>query len=188
MIKFRLTDEQRRLLRAQLNSTEDINLYRRTLALLEVDQGRPPADISRSLGVSCSSVYNWLDAFGTTPQPSALTDHRGQGRPSLWTDPLDRLLRDALRQSPVAWGYQAVNWSVPLLQTHLSDHGGVMVSDPTIRRKLRQSGYVWKSFRYVLTTDRESNQETPNSVPGHAVVFAPSNQTDTQYRGLAARA
>ncbi len=188
MIKFRLTDEQRRLLRAQLNSTEDINLYRRTFALLEVDQGRSPADISRSLGVSCSSVYNWLDAFGTTPQPSALTDHRGQGRPSLWTDPLDRLLRDALGQSPVAWGYQAVNWSVPLLQTHLSDHGGVMVSDPTIRRKLRQSGYVWKSFRYVLTTDRESKQETPNSASGRAVAFAPSNRTATQCQGLAARA
>jgi transposase len=163
MIKFCLTDEQRRLLRAQLNSTEDINLYRRTLALLEVDQGRSPADISRSFGVSCSSVYNWLDAFETTPQPSALTDHRAQGRPSLWTNTLDNLLCETLKQSPNACGYQAVNWTVPLLQMHLIRHGGKRLSDPTIRRKLHEMGYVWEHSRFVLLTIPEVEKNLPDA-------------------------
>src|SRR5882724_7452335 len=103
MAKFCLTDGQRRLLRAQLYSTDDVDFYRRTHALLEVGQGRSPAEVSRSLGVSMSSIYNWMDAFTRNPQPNAVMDHRGQGRPSLWTDPLKKLLREALEQTPNAW-------------------------------------------------------------------------------------
>ena len=169
MIKFCLTDEQRRLLRGQLNSTQDINLYRRILALLEVDRGRSPADISRSLGVSCSSVYNWLDAFETTPQPSALTDHRGQGRPSLWTDPLEKLLREILRQSPAAMGYQALGWTVPLLQMHLTQHGGKRLSDPTIRRKLHKMGYIWEHSRYVAAPAPEFGNKMPEAASARTV-------------------
>jgi len=172
MAKFHLTDEQRRFLRAQLNSTDDVNLYRRTLALLEVDQGRSPADISRSLGVSCSSVYNWLDAFETTPQPSALTDHRGQGRPSLWTDLLDKLLRETLRQSPAAMGYQALGWTVPLLQMHLTQHGGKRLSDPTIRRKLHEMGYVWEHSRFVAAPAPEFGNKVPDAATARTVCAA----------------
>src|SRR6266849_4436613 len=107
---FHLTEEQRRQLRAQLCSTNDVDVYRRTLALLEVDEGRSPAKVSRSLGVSCSSVYNWMNTFGRVPHLDALADHRGHGRSSLWTDSLENLLRDAMRQTPDAWCYQPAHW------------------------------------------------------------------------------
>lgn len=148
--KFHLTEDQRRQLRAQLCSADDVDVYRRTLALLEVAEGRSPAKVSRSLGVSCSSVYNWLNAFESVPHPDALADHRGHGRSSLWTESLEKTLHEALQKTPDVLGYQAKHWTVPLLQAHLECHGGTSLSDPTIRRKLRRCGYVWGSLGYVL--------------------------------------
>ena len=160
---FHLTDAQRRQLRAQLCSTSDVDVYRRTLALLEVDEGRSPSKVSRALGVSCSSVYNWLSTFQRVPHADALADHRKHGRPSLWTDSLENVFREALRLTPDACGYPAAHWTVPLLQAHLHRHGGRPVSDPTIRRKLRQSGYVWDGFGYVLTGGREPEKKLLDS-------------------------
>jgi len=120
------------------------------LALLEVHEGQSPEKVSRTLGVSRSSVYNWLNAFERLPHPHAVTDHRGRGRSSLWSSALETLLREALRQPPHACGHQAAHWTVPMLQAHLHHQGGQRLSEPTIRRKLHRSGYVWGRFGYVL--------------------------------------
>jgi len=180
MTRFHLTVEQQRLLRAQLCSTDDVDLYRRTFALLEVGQGRSPAKTAGALGVSCSSIYNWMDAFARNPQPNAVMDHRGQGRPSLWTDSLKKLLREALEQAPGVWGYQSTGWTVPLLQTHLERHGGKCLSALTIRRKLHEWDYTWKQFGYVLLakesvlngkpSDLLARQAVALSSNGHAVI------------------
>jgi transposase len=185
MAKFCLTDGQQRLLRAQLCSTDDVDFYRRTQALLEVGRGRSPAEVSRSLGVSCSSVYNWLDAFARNPQPSAVMDHRGQGRPSLWTEPLKRLLREALEQAPGAWGYQSTGWTVPLLQTHLEHHGGKWLSALTVRRKLHEWGYVWRQLGYVSTEKSVLNEKKTDSLNGQVVALPSNGRAVTPYRALA---
>lgn len=171
--RFHLTDEQRRQLRAQLCSTSDIDVYRRTLALLEIDEGRSPARVSRSLGVSCSSVYNWVKAFERVPHPDALADHRGHGRSTLWTDSLENLLCEALRQTPGNFGFQASHWTVSLLQAHLCQHGGKLLSDPTIRRKLRARGYVWSGFGYVLNGASETERKTEDSITVFTVAPSP---------------
>src|SRR5437868_10575517 len=63
MSQLTLTSWQRRRLRRQLKDTTDVCLYRRTLAVLEVDHGRSVADIARMLGMTRQSVYNWLRAY-----------------------------------------------------------------------------------------------------------------------------
>jgi hypothetical protein len=47
-----LNRSQRYRLRQQLMHTQDASLYRRTLAMLELDKGKPLAQIARSLGVT----------------------------------------------------------------------------------------------------------------------------------------
>jgi hypothetical protein len=46
-----LTRNQRFRLRQQLTHTRDAATYRRTLAILELDQGKPLAQVANSLGV-----------------------------------------------------------------------------------------------------------------------------------------
>src|SRR5205814_7128753 len=60
MRRLNLTSWQRRRLRRQLIEIRDARLYRKTLAVLEFDQGRSAADIARMLGVTRETVYAWI--------------------------------------------------------------------------------------------------------------------------------
>lgn len=157
---------QRRRLRRQLAATRDAAVYRRTLAILEVDRGVPVAHVAERLGVARRSVYNWIESYRRTGDPAALADAPRSGRPSLWTDELRGLLRTLLAEhAPDELGYPAVNWTVPLLRDHL-DHGtGRRLSGDTIRRELQRAGYVWKRSRYVLDPDPEAEKKTRVAEP-----------------------
>ena len=70
MSRLKLTSWQRRQLRRQLAETADARLFRRTLAVLEFDHGRPAADLARMLGVTRQSVYHWVGAYAQALDPA----------------------------------------------------------------------------------------------------------------------
>src|SRR5262249_40617103 len=86
-----LSSSQRRKLRGQLRRAADASYYRRVLAILELDRGKPVAGVAASLGVTRQSVYNWAHAFAACPDPATLHDRYGVGRPSAWTQDLRAL-------------------------------------------------------------------------------------------------
>jgi transposase len=172
MSNFRLTSPQRRLLRRALGATDDASYYRRLLAVLELDRGRPAAEVAAALGVTRQSVSHWARAYRRAPRPATLADHYGGGRPTAWTDDLQALLRSCFRQRPDQLGYAAVNWTVPVLQEHLRRRAGVWLSDDTIRRQLQRWGYVWKRFRYVLPPDPEREKKTAHPAAAPATAAA----------------
>jgi transposase len=148
-----------------LQETSELNIYRRCLALLEVDAGRPVAEVARSLGVARQSIHNWIARFDTAGGPIALADRYGGGRPAaLGPDDVWGLLA-LLGYSPQHFGGPATNWTVPLLREHLRRATGADVSEPTLRRELRRLGYVWKRPRYVLDPDPEREKKTPDRRP-----------------------
>jgi transposase len=155
-----LTSSQRRRLRDQRRRAQDASYYRRLLAVLELDRGKSVAEVAESLGVTRQSVYNWARSFAACPDPGALQDHYGIGRPSAWTEELEALLLGSFDQRPDELGYAGVNWTVPLLQEHLYRRTGRWLSDDTLRRELDRLGYVWKRFRYVLPPDPEREKKT----------------------------
>ena len=142
-----LNSSQRRKLRTQLHHAADASYYRRLLAILELDRGKTVAEVAAS---------------EARPDPAALQHRDGVGRPSDWTEDLQALLLDALRQRHDESGYTGVNWTVALLQEHLYRRGGCRFSDDTIRRELDRLGYVWKRCRYVLPPDPEREKKTGN--------------------------
>jgi transposase len=172
MDRLKLNAWQRRRLRCQLRATRDARLYRRTLAILEVDRGRSVRDVAFSLGVEPRSIYYWIEAYLQDHDPASLSDGERAGRPSLWTEGLERRLLAAMAQSPQNLGYPSVDWTVPLLREHLGDHSGGPLSDDTIRRRLRRLGYVWKRPRYVLKPDPELEKKQADPPP-HPAAAAP---------------
>src|SRR5437016_1557505 len=111
--------EQRRL-EQQLQQTADAGLFRRTLAVLEAAAGRPVTEIARVLRTSRVSIYGWVACFEQARDPACLADHRGGNHPTVWTDDLVAVLTASLRRRPEEFGYQAVEWTVPLLREHLA--------------------------------------------------------------------
>lgn len=163
MSELQLTPGQRRRLQAQLRRTSDARVYRRTLAILEIAQGKSVQQVAQTLGVTRQSVYNWIADYAQTAEPAALLDAEHPGRPSLWTDDTRQWLRSLLGQSPDSLGYFAVNWTAPLLQEELEHCTGQRFSDDTLRRELRRLGYVWKRPRYVLDPDPELEKKNAAS-------------------------
>ena len=170
MSRLHLTHEQCRRLRRQLAQAEDVRLYRRTLAVLEYDRGRPVTDIADALGVTRQSVHNWVAAFGRDLDPSALAGGGWPGRPPVLTADDEGWLRLLLSCAPQQLGYSATGWTAPLLREALHRDTGRRPSDDTLRRALHRLGYVWKRPRYVLAPDPQREKKTahPPANPGAA--------------------
>jgi transposase len=156
MCQLDLTRQERRHLEKQLKAAPSVRVYGRTLALLEVDQGRSVADVARMLHVSREAVYRWLGVYTATRNPSALIDQRRSGRPTFWSEEKHAILREALSRAPDDWDYKAVNWTVSLLREHLEKESGTKPSDATVRRELCRLHYVWKKSRHVLPHSRSA--------------------------------
>ena len=170
MSRLNLTTWQRHRLRRQLRQTLDARLLRRTLAVLEFDQGRPAADVARMLGVTRQSVYNWVGAYTEGHDPEALRDEVGRGRHTLLDEDDERLLQSLLALSPQEFGCPHVSWTVPLLQEFLKVALGRQVSDDTLRRALHRLDYASKRPRHDLEPDPEREKKTahPPAGPGPA--------------------
>ena len=163
MRRLKITDLQRYHLRLQLEQACDLRLYRRTLAVLEFDQGRSAADIAQMLGVTRQSVYNWVVTYTRSGATDALADEPREGRPPRWRSQEEAILRALLACSPQELGYVQVSWTVPLLQEALQHRTSRYFADSTIRRALRRLDYVWKRPRYRLEPDPQREKKTADS-------------------------
>src|SRR3954454_6114538 len=170
MSRLKLTSWQRRRLRRQLAEPHDAPLYRRPLAVLEFDHGRPAADIARMLGVTRKCVYDWVGAYSEDHDPSSLEDEGGRGRHPLLDEDQEHLLEALLAVSPQDLGYPHTSWTVPLLCEVLETATERRVSEDTLRRALDRLDYVWKRPRYDPDPDPEREKKTPHSPanPGSA--------------------
>src|SRR5512135_3477020 len=175
MSRFKLTYWHRRRLLGQLKTTAEARIYRRTLAVLELDRGRSASEVAEMLGVTRQSVDNWAAAFARDHAPSSLADDPRSGRPRLLTEPTEWFLRSLMEQSPQELGYPDTDWTTPLLQQELERGTGSLSSDDTVRRALHRLGYVWKRPRYVLDPDPQREKKTahPAASPGPAASERP---------------
>lgn len=165
MERLELTSWQRRQLEDQLRNCETARLFRRVLAVLETSRGRSVAAIAESLGVTRQSVYNWVDAYRQSYDPKVLREGRHSGRPSIWDEESEGVLRCLMKRRPDECGYYAVNWTAPLLREQLECTTEQPFSEDVIRQELRHLGYVWKRGRYELLPDPELEKKTANSPP-----------------------
>jgi transposase len=180
-----LTRSQRRRLERQLKAAPNIRVYRRTLALVEIAEGRPVAEIAGMLRMSREAIYRWVGLYAESPHPAVLIDRYRGGRPTFWSDELQAVLQQALEHSPDEWEYKAVNWTVPLLREHIERVSGRKPSDATVRRQLHRLDYVWKRSRHVLPDSKSARatrrkrlirQKVKNLPPGCAKLF--EDETD----------
>ena len=163
MNPIRLSKSERSSLERQLRNAHNARLYRRTLAVLEYDEGRAIAEIARMLRVHRRSVHRWVEWYRESRDASSLRDEPRSGRPSKWTDECSEWLHSFLQRYPIELGYFAANWTVPLLRDALTVGMGRWLSDISIRRAMTQLGYEWKRPRYVLLPDPDLEKKAKNS-------------------------
>jgi hypothetical protein len=65
MKDWHLTPAQRGLLERELAHTRDADLFRRLLALLQVDQGQSVVQVARLVRANRRSVHRWMERFAS---------------------------------------------------------------------------------------------------------------------------
>ena len=156
---FRLTSTERSQLEAALHQTRHAGTWCRMRALLLLAEGQRVTDVAAALGVRRQAIYKWRTLYEASHTPEALQVRSPPGREP---DQL-RFAREAvprlLEKAPEALGYRATAWTVPLLERHLREVEGHIVSGSTLRRALHELGYRWKRPRFVLARRDPEREE-----------------------------
>lgn len=141
--------DRQRLLRA-LDGVDDVRLYRRLQALVEVADGDSITAVARRLRVERSTVHRWIERYRAERQPQRLRDAARSGRPCSGPQLTDAWLKQLLTSDPFTCGYDANAWTAPLLASHLHARG-IAISERTLRRRIRAARFRWKRPRYVYS-------------------------------------
>lgn len=145
-----------RRLGAALGRIKQPRWLQRVQAVMLVALGQTPAQAARGTAQSRWSVYKWLGRYGRRHRVEDLADRPRSGRPPAAKALTAARIRREYRRDPLALGYMATEWTVPLLADHLARRYGCRgpVSPHTLRRRLRRDlGLSWKRPRHGYFVD-----------------------------------
>ncbi len=126
--------------------------FRRLQAVLLIAQGRPVAEVAEITCASKRSVYGWLRRYLGRHHVEDLTERPRSGRPMTAGCITDECIRRELAGSPMTLGYSTTTWTVRTLADHLSRTYDCQITEPTLRRRMRDMGLCWKRPRYTFST------------------------------------
>jgi len=118
---------------------DEVMNYLRRIAVRAVEEKHySPEVVADFLGVSRSSIYEWLCKYREKGE-AALETRKAPGAPQVMTPDIDRWLRETiLHSTPEAQGYDTVLWTLDILVDLLRDRFGLWVSDATVALHLHQ--------------------------------------------------
>jgi transposase len=154
MSLFTISLSERRALTKQIRKTKDVKIFKRAQAFLWLSKNISVSEISKRLGVSRQTIYDWVSSYKNrckTSFISRLQDRPKPGRLARKSAIVFRELAVLLRESPQDYGYCHSEWTASLLGKVLAHEQALHVSTKTIRRCLKQSQYVWKRPGYALS-------------------------------------
>ncbi|HXG19807.1 MAG TPA: helix-turn-helix domain-containing protein [Methylomirabilota bacterium] len=139
-----LSSQERQVLETLIHPTALTNEVRRAQALLWLDDGESPQAVAARLHVSRQTVYNWATRFkncrGKLDVPARLVDEKRSGRPGVYPPIIDPLIKIALQYEPLAFGYQAHNWTPTILAHYLRDVHHIPVCRASVSLALKRLG------------------------------------------------
>jgi transposase len=107
-----------------------------------------PDDVSDMLGISHSSIYDWLHRFGADGY-EGLETRKAPGTPPLITETMDEWLSDTVRiKTPEYFGYNTTLWISDILAELLKRHFGVVIGGAAVNRHLKELDLSYQKPRY----------------------------------------
>jgi transposase len=125
---------------------DDGKAVKRLMTAIAYKQGKSPAEIEETYGISKKNVYMWLDRFESRGLDDALYDESKPGRPSKLSEEEFAELEAVLQKSPDDAGYEDVQaWSPKFVQHWLKTHCDVEYTRRHIRRLMDEVGLSWRT-------------------------------------------
>jgi transposase len=128
---------------------DDVMTFLRQIAVCAINEKNfHPDDVSAMLGMSRSSIYDWLHRF-TIDGYEGLETRKAPGTPPLITEEMDKWLGDAvLIKTPEDFGYSTPLWTSDILAELLERHFGVLVGGPAVNHHLKELGLSYQKPTY----------------------------------------
>ena len=136
---IRIAKNARNKLSRLARSRSDKRRARRAKALLALHHGKSVQQVADETGLSRQAVYNLQKRYverRAQRLSDRLDDAQHTGRPPKKQRLVIRVISKLLRRSPRRYGYDAADWTVPMLHEEVQKTTGVSVSRRTIRRAL----------------------------------------------------
>lgn len=150
----KLSPLERKALKQKIQGTKEIKLFKRSLALIKLSEGFSVTQISKDLGVTRKTIYNWINNYKKRTKYSLdkrLSDLPHSGRPAEKSNIITAAIDQLLQETPEKHGYYYSDWTAPLLHKHIQTEKKLELSIDTVRRCIKRLGYVWKRPRYTLS-------------------------------------
>ncbi len=126
----------------------DQRLVQRLAGLLFLADGVPVARTATRVGVSESTIYNWLTAF-VHERFASLRYRKSPGRPAKLTPTQKRRLRALIEAGPEAAGYRTGCWTSAVIQGLIQREFGVLYNVHYVAELLRNLGFSYQKARFV---------------------------------------
>lgn len=146
---FNRYDTQR--LQKALHKAADKRVFRRIQVVWLFAQGMDVHTVARIALSSVRVVYKWIRQYLKDHQPFALYDAPRTGRPAAAPQIKAEQILQALKSTPLDFGYNTTVWTVENLATHLSKRYRCRISPFTLYRRMKQMGLRSKRPRYVYS-------------------------------------
>ena len=127
--------------------------YKRSLALLLLDEGESVEEIAELLLVPRRTIYDWVIRYkqrGELSPMERLLDGVRNGRPATAKGIIEPLIEKVIDKDPRKYGYRSTVWTANLLQRYLKEKKKRAVSLRSIGYALSRMEISWKLPRYTL--------------------------------------
>lgn len=138
-----------RRLRRAVKDAKQGRYCKRLMTVLMVAQGNCTGKVAQLTGQARRTVSLLVGRYARRHRPWDLADRPRNGRPRVTPELTASRLKREYARDPLALGYMATEWTVPLLAGHLRRQCGLPVTPRTLRRRMKALGLVWKRPRYV---------------------------------------
>jgi transposase len=132
-----------------MKSCRDKRTCLRMQYVLWTAQGVAATTIAELTGSCLKSIYNHVHCYLNTHQANSLTDTWRSGRPLTAACITDKRIQVALQQNPLQSGYHTNIWAKSLLVHYLNNKYKCVISESTLRRRMKAMGLRFKRPRYV---------------------------------------
>lgn len=123
-------------MRNVLNEVEDVQATKRIMVAIAYKQGVSQTGLVKWYGLSRKTVYNWLQRFEEKPACHAAQNKAHPGRPPKLDREKQSKVAQLLYESLAKAGYNAENWSIPIVQRLLDEQFNVSYSRTSAYRLL----------------------------------------------------
>lgn len=127
----------------------EVMSYVRKMAVRAVVQkGYSPESVGDVLGLSQSSIYDWLRRFREGGYEALDTQYAPGADPMITQEMAQWLKTTVTSKRPEDYGYDGDSWTCDILATTLEQEFGVKVRGPTVNAHLKKMGLSYQNRRW----------------------------------------